>query len=118
MVTSRSGRRWVFPKGRIEAHQTPAEAARAEAWEEGGLVGEIDGEAIGGYKYLKYGRNHSVTVFVLRFQRQLDEWPEKGQRSGEWVTVEAAVARVEEPGLRKLLRAAAVAGRLAEAVGA
>ena len=118
MVTSRSRRRWVFPKGRIEAHQTAAEAARAEAWEEAGLVGEVDGESIGSYRYEKFGRDHTVAVFVLRFHRQLADWPEKGQRTGEWVTVEEALARVEEPGLRKLVKAAAKAGRLAEAVGA
>lgn len=114
MITSRSGRRWVFPKGRIEAYQTPAEAARAEAWEEAGVIGDIDPIPIGKYRYTKYGRDHDVRVFILRFIRQLENWPEKGLRCTEWITIEDALTRIEEPKLRKLVKEAIQLGRLAE----
>jgi len=54
MVTSRSGRRWVFPKGLIDPGHTPAEAALIEAWEEAGVVGTLDPDPVGNYVYDKW----------------------------------------------------------------
>ena len=103
LITSRSGRRWVIPKGRIEPGQTPAEAALAEVWEEAGLVGTLSGSAVGTYEYVKYGRPHRVTVFVLAVSEEHSHWPERQHRTRKWVTVKTALDRVEEPGLRDLL---------------
>lgn len=107
LVTSRSRkRRWVIPKGRIERGQTPPDAAVAEAWEEAGLVGTVRPAPIGTYRYTKFDRPHLVTVYLLDVVEVLDQWPEQGQRAREWVSVEVAVGRVDEPGLRALLLAA------------
>ena len=113
MVTSRSGRRWVLPKGRIEPRQTPAEAAAAEAWEEAGLSGTVGGGPVGEYGYEKWGRLYRVQVFVLAVDRDRADYPECGQRTREWVTPEEAVARIEEPDLRAVV--AAVCGVAVEA---
>lgn len=104
MVTSRSGRRWVFPKGQIDPGHTPGEAALLEAWEEAGLVGTLEPEPVGNYIYEKFGCPHHVLVFRLRVIEVHDAWPERGFREREWVTVSEAIDRVEEPGLRELLR--------------
>lgn len=104
LLTSRSGTRWVFPKGRIELRQTAAEAALVEAWEEAGLRGELTGESVGTYRYKKNGRTHLVTVFVMRVTAEESVFPELGERDIEWVTPDEAAARVEEKDLRKLLR--------------
>ena len=105
LVTSRTGRRWVIPKGKIDPGHTAVEAARIEAWEEAGLRGRIWGKAVGCYEYEKYGRTHRVSVFVMRVVRQQDEWPEQAVRERVWVSVEKAIQRVEEPELRDILRA-------------
>lgn len=113
MVTSRSGRRWVLPKGRIEVKQSAAEAAEAEAWEEAGLLGRLSGESVGSYEYEKYGVVHTVQVFVLQVDAARTHWPERHQRTREWVTPEEAVNRIEEPELRAMVAAVcgvAVAG--------
>ena len=102
MVTSRSGRRWVFPKGRIEVRQSAAEAAVAEAWEEAGLLGRLSDLTVGSYEYEKWDRVH---VFVLHVEAELEQWPERGHRTREWVTPEEALARTEEPDLRALVAA-------------
>jgi 8-oxo-dGTP pyrophosphatase MutT (NUDIX family) len=104
LITSRGGRRWVIPKGRIEPGQTPGEAALAEAWEEAGLVGALAGESVGCYDYEKFGLTHHVTVFVMIVTGQHDDWPERADRRREWVSIRAARGRVEERGLRDLLR--------------
>ncbi len=104
MVTSRSGRRWVFPKGQIDPGHTPGEAALIEAWEEAGLVGTLDGEPVGNYVYEKMGRQHHVLVFVMQVIETRDVWPERGVRDRVWLSVDEALERIEEPGLRELLR--------------
>jgi 8-oxo-dGTP pyrophosphatase MutT (NUDIX family) len=105
MVTSRSGRRWVLPKGRIEVKQSAADAAEAEAWEEAGVTGKLAGESVGVYEYEKFGLVHRVEVFVLRVDAVRYTWPESGSRTREWVTPETAVARIEEPELRAMVAA-------------
>jgi 8-oxo-dGTP pyrophosphatase MutT (NUDIX family) len=104
MVTSRSGRRWVFPKGLIDPGHTPAEAALLEAWEEAGVVGTLDPEPLGNYIYEKLGSPHHVLVFRMSVIEVHQVWPERGFREREWLSVAQAMERVEESGLRELLR--------------
>lgn len=104
MVTSSSGRRWVIPKGQIDPGHTAGEAALVEAWEEAGLLGLLDGEPVGSYHYEKYGRDHHVVVYVMRVTDQKSDWPERDHRMREWLSPEDALERIEEPGLRVILR--------------
>jgi 8-oxo-dGTP pyrophosphatase MutT (NUDIX family) len=104
MVSSRSGRRWVFPKGQIDPGHTPGEAALIEAWEEAGLVGTLDPEPVGSYLYEKLGCAHHVLLFRMRVSEVRDVWPERGFRERVWITVDDAINRADEPSLRELLR--------------
>ena len=104
LVTSSSGRRWVVPKGQIDPGHTAGEAALVEAWEEAGLVGALDGEPLGTYAYEKLGREFHVLVFRMLVTEVRDDWPEKALRTRAWVTLDDALDRIEEPGLRDLLR--------------
>jgi 8-oxo-dGTP pyrophosphatase MutT (NUDIX family) len=106
LVTSSSGRRWVVPKGQIDPGHTAGEAALVEAWEEAGLVGALDSEPLGTYAYEKLGRELHVLVFRMIVTEVRDEWPERHLRTREWVTLDEALERIEEPGLRDLLRIA------------
>ena len=103
MVTSRSGRRWVLPKGQIEAHQSPRDAALAEAWEEAGILGRVGAEPIGAFAYEKNGIVHEVAVFLMTVTTERAEWPEKTQRLREWVPVAEALERIEEDELREIV---------------
>ena len=104
LVTSRSGRRWVIPKGQIEPGQTAGETALVEAWEEAGLVGVLDAEPAGAYCYEKLGREHHVLVYRMAVTDARGQWPEREQRRREWVSVDEAIERVDEPALREILR--------------
>lgn len=104
MVTSRRKTRWVVPKGRIDRGHTPPQAAATEAWEEAGLVGDVRPESVGSYHYEKLGRTHVVSVFVMDVTVEHPTWPECRERTREWVTVAEALERIEEPGLRAILR--------------
>ncbi|MBX9582884.1 MAG: NUDIX hydrolase [Gemmataceae bacterium] len=104
LVTSRGGRRWVVPKGLIDAGHTAGEAALVEAWEEAGLVGTLDPDPVGSYVYRKFDRDHLVLVYRMVVTEAKDAWPEAGVRQREWLTPAEAVDRIEEPGLQNLLR--------------
>ncbi len=115
LVTSRETGRWILPKGWAEKDLTGPQLAAKEAFEEAGVVGEIDNEAIGSYDYLKQlprGRQIEceVTVFPLRVKRLLDEWPERQQRARAWFTLsEAAMVVTDGELVTLLLRLAAPA---------
>lgn len=104
LVTARSGRRWVIPKGQIDPGHSAGEAALVEAWEEAGLVGVLDREPVGSYVYEKLGRPHHVLVYRMAVTAVHDRYPEAGARQRAWVTADEAIDRIDEPDLRDLLR--------------
>ena len=112
MVTSSNGRRWVVPKGRIDPGHTAREAAGIEAWEEAGWLGVLESEPVGSYTYRKDGetRDRRVLVFRMTVTDEKADWPEARLRTREWLTVEDAVARIDEPELRELVRSVVMAG--------
>ena len=68
------------------------------------MVGTLDPEQIGNYVYEKFDTPHHVLVFRMGVIEVHDEWPEQGFRERAWLTVGEAIDRVDEPGLRELLR--------------
>ena len=109
LVTSLNSKRWILPKGWPEPELSPAENAAREAFEEAGVTGKIGIQPVGHYHYLKERREGggipvSVDVFALAVTKQVDDWPEQGQRSIVWVPLEQAAAKVSEPGLRAVLK--------------
>jgi 8-oxo-dGTP pyrophosphatase MutT (NUDIX family) len=106
LVTSSSGKRWVIPKGNFEPGKTACEIALQEAWEEAGLTGVLQREPVGSYLYQKYGSTHHVLVFVLHVSEEGERWPEEGVRRRHWYRPSEALARLDDPGLRDIVRAA------------
>ena len=104
LVTSRSGKRWVIPKGNLEDGMTAGEIALKEAWEEAGLSGSLQQEPVGSYVYEKAGQVYHVTVFLMQVNHVADNWPERGMRVRSWLTIGQAAGRVEEDSLRELIR--------------
>jgi len=104
LVTSRNGKRWVIPKGCMKYGKTVGETALQEAWEEAGLLGMLGPKPVGSYLYEKSGMTHHVTVFCMRVTRMASAWPESSVRQRRWLRAEKAHARIENLGLRKLLR--------------
>jgi 8-oxo-dGTP pyrophosphatase MutT (NUDIX family) len=98
----------VIPKGGIEAGFTARQAAAQEAFEEAGIKGVVDPEPLGFFTYFKRlrsgaGKPASVEVYALRVEKQLKKWPEQAERQFQWMSVAAAMAAVEEPGMARLL---------------
>jgi 8-oxo-dGTP pyrophosphatase MutT (NUDIX family) len=106
LVTSRNGKRLVIPKGCLEPGKTSGEIALQEAWEEAGLVGLLQADPIGSYLYEKDARNHHVLVYLMQVTQVAEVWPEGAWRARSWHTFGQALRRVEEVGLREILRGA------------
>lgn len=110
LVTSRDTGRWIIPKGYIDGDATPAEAAEREAYEEAGVTGIINSSIpLGTYTYFKRlgsgaTQPATVEVYLLRVQKQLKKWPEKGERKLSWMPAGEALQLIEEPGIVPLLR--------------
>jgi 8-oxo-dGTP pyrophosphatase MutT (NUDIX family) len=105
LVTSRSGKRWVIPKGCLEPGRTEGEVALQEAWEEAGLAGILHPHPIGSYLYEKYGNTYHVTVFLMEVTAVADVWPESQFRQRSWLRPAQALAHLADHGLRTLVRA-------------
>lgn len=111
LVTSSSGKRWVIPKGLIDPGKTAGEMALQEAWEEAGLAGSLAPEPVGSYVYQKWGGTCFVTVFLMHVSEAHDDWPEQALRQREWLSVSQALERIDDPGLREVIRRALGARR-------
>lgn len=109
LVTSRTTKRWILPRGWPVDGATPAEAAAAEAWEEAGVTGRVNATCLGVYSYSKRNGPHAglpcmVAVFPLKVKVKADDWPEAGQRKRKWFTLKQASALVAEPELKQIIR--------------
>ncbi|NJN81610.1 MAG: NUDIX hydrolase [Caldilineaceae bacterium] len=102
MVTSRSGARWIVPKGILEPDLSPAASAAKEAFEEAGVEGRVLPKPVGEYSYEKWGGICQVEVFAMRVTDLFDEWDEDF-RDREWVSLVTAIERVREPELKDIL---------------
>src|SRR5438477_12502388 len=77
LVTSSNGKRWVIPKGLIEANHTAGEAALQEAWEEAGLVGVLQQEPGRNYLYEKWCGTCHVPVLLMEETDMPCDCPER-----------------------------------------
>ncbi len=109
IATSRGTGRWVLPKGWPHKNMTLSQSAAQEALEEVGAIGSVSRQPVGHYTYLKeldngLGRRVRVAVFLLAFEDQLPNWPERGERKLAWVSPNEAADKVDEPELAEVLR--------------
>ena len=108
LITSRGAKRWIIPKGWPMDGETPAGAAATEAREEAGALGKIGDQALGFYAYSKSYKGDDlpcvVAVFPLEVKKLAKDYPEKSARKRRWVGRKQALALVEEPELRRIIK--------------
>ncbi|MFQ6553034.1 NUDIX hydrolase [Aestuariibius insulae] len=107
LVTSRTSKRWILPKGWPMHGRTPAGAAAIEAYEEAGLRGRSYDICLGVFDTRKHHdkrQPYLALVYPIKVKTVLNNWPEKDERRRKWFTPEKAAERVDEPGLAEILR--------------
>jgi len=110
LVTSRTHKRWVLPKGKVPRGMPAHASAAREAREEGGVIGDVDHTAVGAYPVpvVREGQiagEVSVPAFPLHVSLELDVWPEMHLRQRQWLAIERALKLVKDKGIRTVLRA-------------
>jgi 8-oxo-dGTP pyrophosphatase MutT (NUDIX family) len=104
LITNWRRRRWVIPKGLIEGQLSARQSAVQEAYEEAGIRGRTSKQAIGEYRYHKWGGTCHVKVFLFLVQEVLSSWPEATFRHRAWFSPESAAGMVKEKALGELIR--------------
>ncbi len=106
LITSRTRKRWIIPKGWPMHNQTPASSAAIEAYEEAGLQGQPSEYCLGVYTHRKPAKLDNAPivtmVYPLHVTRVHSKWPEMSQRKRKWLSPKKAAKRLAE-----LLRMAA-----------
>lgn len=111
LITSRSTRRFIVPKGWLSKRKSDREAAGIEAKEEAGVIGRTLEPPIGHYRYWKRLSKHfipvDVAVYLISVEEELDEWREPERRRA-WLSPLDAATLIDEPGLASMVRSLAV----------
>lgn len=100
--------KWILPAGSIELGETARQAALREAKEEGGIEGELYGDAsplkgvgasLGTFE--RVDKPQMTEVFLFRVTRELpaEEWEEGHVRSRKWFSLPSAISELQWKGL-------------------
>ncbi len=108
LVTSRTRKRWIPPKGWPIDGATPAEAAAREAFEEAGAEGRISDQCLGIFTYNKEIDGDDmplvVALFPLKVKRLHAIFPEHRERRRQWMSRKKAAASVDNAELAQIIR--------------
>ncbi|RWC95660.1 MAG: NUDIX hydrolase [Mesorhizobium sp.] len=108
LVTSRTTRRFIVPKGWPMKGKSGRKAAMIEAREEAGVLGDILKQPAGTYSYWKRLASRfvrvDVVVYLLNVTEELPLWMEAGTRQRAWLAPADAALLIDEPDLSTLLR--------------
>ena len=101
-----------MPKGWPVEGRSAAESAATEAYEEAGVVGEVDSVPLDVYHYAKERKDGSfvrcrVDLFGLRVRELLTPWQEQRKRRRGWFSVTAAADTVDDCDLSRVIRGVA-----------
>jgi len=112
LIQSDRRKGWVLPKGGWETDEECADAAAREAWEEAGILVQIDYDLgdIAESRPPKSSSKHSkkdkslYRFYEATVTSEENEWPEKDKRERTWMTfVDAWEALKDRPELREAL---------------
>lgn len=112
LITSRSTKRFIVPKGWTMKGKKGCEAAKVEAFEEAGVSGRMIAEPVGRYRYWKRLSKRfvlvDVTVYLLSVEDEHANWNEDDARQRTWLSLPAAATLIDEPQLASLVDSLAI----------
>jgi phosphohistidine phosphatase len=95
LISTRSGKNWTIPKGIIEDRLEDSESAVKEAFEEAGLIGNLDETISWQFRFRKWGGICDVKLYPMFVEKELDDFPENKLREKKWLSVKEAVKLVK-----------------------
>ncbi len=109
LVTGRRYGEWLLPKGRSEPDLTRPQVAILEAWEEAGVIGQVQGLPSRFRLDRHRGTARPVIAYCMNVQRLTRAWPEQHQRQRRLVPLDHLHAIDLDPAWRRCI--ARMAGR-------
>ena len=108
LVTSRTRRRWIIPKGKIGSRVLASRSAEREAFEEAGVIGRLNKTPIGVYRQaaaLNFDPPGDIEVqtYALEVLAELPVWQEMDVRERRWFTIMDAIKIVGDPEISAIL---------------
>jgi len=103
ILTSRSNKNWIIPKGLIDEGDSELKTALKETKEEAGVTGIVIDKPVGTYTYKKWQGQCQVTVYPLEVSDIFIRWDEMDFRKRKWVSGEEAVKKVKPKSVAKLI---------------
>ena len=103
LITSRDHQKWVVPKGGISNGMSPPASAAKEAWEEAGVIGRVDANKLGTYKYRKRGKIYQVQIYLMPVEMVCEEYPEAGKRQRQWLDFTKVIMLVKQASLQRII---------------
>ena len=107
LVTSRTTKRFIVPKGWPMKGKSGRKAAMIEAQEEAGVLGKTLKQPAGTYSYWKRLSNRfvrvDVIVYMLEVTEELADWQEAKRRQRAWLAPADAAMLIDEPDLSTLV---------------
>lgn len=108
LITSRTTKRFIVPKGWPMKGKSGREAATTEAREEAGVLGTALKKPLGAYSYWKRLSNHfvkvTVKVYLLSVTEALPGWKESSRRERAWLSPSDASKLIDDPQLAVLVQ--------------
>lgn len=99
MLIKSSGRRWIFPKGKIDPGEDAWETAQREAFEEAGVSGKIDKKRLGTFIHIKQdlkssGKEIVIAAYLLEVISTQE--PSEKHRNPTWFSYKDAIKAFSE----------------------
>jgi len=114
LVTSRTTKRFIVPKGWPMKGKSGRKAATIEAQEEAGVLGKALKQPTGTYSYWKRLANRfvrvDVIVYLLEVTEELADWQEAKRRQRAWLAPVDAAMLIDEPDLSTLVKTLTLPG--------
>ena len=104
LITSRTSRQWIMPKGNRILNKSKMATAQQEAYEEAGLIGRLEEKNAMRVTIIRQDREIALTLYPMRVEKMLKLWPECHQRKRIIVPYHKAESMIICPKLRRCLK--------------
>ena len=104
LVTTTSGKKWIFPKGKVKAYEFNEQAAVREVVEEAGVEVKV-AYKLDGAPYLhkkKSGKEQIIELYAMKYLGDAPNWKEQDNRSRMWMSYSMATSVLSNEFIRAL----------------